>query len=212
MDEEQKKILLSIDAQIRIKINMKRGIRKKIKRYLERVQRKFFLKRVSMSKVKKYNGSSSLGYDEFGRDIEDGVLKYVELLKRRNLKIHTIIVLGSRVKGRGRSDSDVDLTIISSSLPKTANNFISQRIYNYKIRKIFSEKPLYIGIEPSICLTKEEFLSRLEAFDVNAFDAIYYGKVVFDDGFWELVKEKYREIDNEYKLYELPLKEKIFIV
>ncbi|MHA1225644.1 MAG: nucleotidyltransferase domain-containing protein [Candidatus Hodarchaeales archaeon] len=212
MDEVQKKILFGIEKQIIKKINMKRGIRKKVKRFLERIQRKLLYKMVSISKVKQYNGNSSLGSDEFGRDVESGVLQYVELLKKRNLKIHTIIVLGSRVKGRGRSDSDVDLTIISSSSPKKGNNFISQRIYDFKIRKLYSDRPLYIGIEPSICLTKKEFLLRLEAFDVDALDAIYYGKIVYDDGFWELVKEKYQKIRKEYKINELLLKEKIYII
>jgi len=176
--------------------------------------RKVLYKILSSSNIaiEKYRGNSSFGCDDRGRDVESGIYKYAELLKRRNLKIHTILVLGSRTKGTWIPESDVDVTIISSSLPKKGRNLISKRLYDLKVRFLFSDRPLYLGIEPSVCLTKEEFLKNLDQVDIQALDAIFYGRIIYDDGFWQMVKERYKELERKYRLDGIPLKEKLRVV
>jgi predicted nucleotidyltransferase len=198
----KQKILLQIEERVRNKVVMKRGYRKKLKKNLERFLRKILSTIFSSSnvEVKRFNGDSSFGYDEFGRDIEDGLHKYVSVLENRGLKVHTVIVLGSRAKGLWTPRSDVDVTIIATNLPKEGRNFLSKRLLNLKRRIILSDRPLYLGIEPSGCCSRDEFLERLRSFDIQALDAIFYGRIIYDDGFWNIAKTQYTEIERKYGL------------
>jgi len=205
-------ILHRITVQIETKTLMKKSNRKKIKRILARILRKILQKVFTASDIEKYDGNSCFGCDEIGRDVGIGLRRYVELLRGRSLNIHTVLVSGSRVKGGWTPESDVDVTIISSNLPKEGKNPVSKRLYDLKTHLLFSDRPLYLGIEPSVCLTKDEFLERLEQFDIESLDAIFHGRVIYDDGFWQVVKEKYKEMEKEFRLNEIPLKEKLLVV
>ena len=85
-----------IDGQVQRKLAMKKSWRKKLKQTVERPFRHASYRVISRPRmqIEQYNGSSALGADEFRRDIADGVTKYVDLLKKRGLQIHTVIVLG----------------------------------------------------------------------------------------------------------------------
>jgi len=205
----QRKILLQIEENVRNKVAMKKGYRKKIKKNLERLLRKILSIIFSSSsdvKVKRFNGNSNFGCDEYGRDIEDGLYKYINILKNRGLKVHTVILLGSRVKGLWTPKSDVDVTIIASNLPKEGKNLLFKRLLNFKRRIVLSDRPLYLGIEPSGCCSKNEFLKKLEMFDINALDALLHGRVIYDDGFWLKAREKGKEIMSKHGLSEELLK------
>lgn len=208
METNQKAILFLINKQMKAKISMKKGYRKKIKRLLERAQRKIARKIFSNSQVtiKEYQGTK-LGCDTYGRDVENGIRKYIQLLKSRNIKFHTILVLGSRVKHKWNPNSDVDLTIIASDLPSEGTNAISKRLRALKVNVMFSDKPIYMGIEPSVLVSEREFLERLSKFDVEALDAVLYGRVVYDDGFWTYAMDKYSELQKKYQFDEMQLKE-----
>jgi len=214
MDKIQEEVLLRVEKQIERKMAMKKGYRKKFKVILERVLRKVLFKIFSYSniEIERYHGNSSFGCDELGRDVEDGVRQYVELLKGRKLQFHTVIVLGSRAKGVWAPQSDVDVTIIASNLPKEGRNFLTKRLFDLRRRIILSDRPLYLGIEPSHCCSKAEFLELLEKFDIQALDAVLYGRVVYDDGFWRTVKMKYREMEKKYGLKQIPLKKMLLPV
>jgi predicted nucleotidyltransferase len=208
----KQKILLQIEERVRKKVAMKRGYRKKLKKNLERLLRKFLSTIFSSPsvEVKRFNGDSSFGCDEYGRDIEDGLRKYINILKNRGIVLHTVILLGSRAKGLWTSRSDVDVTIIASNLPKERKNLLSKRLTNLKRRLILSDRPLYLGVEPSGCCSKEEFLERLRSFDIQALDAIFYGRIIYDDGFWDVAKAQYTEIECKYGLDPLYLKKLLF--
>jgi predicted nucleotidyltransferase len=214
MDATCSQVMRKIERQIEKKIAAKKGYRKKFKVILERMLRKVLSKIFSYSviEIKKYHGNSSLGCDELGRDVEDGVHQYIEHLKARKLQFHTVIVLGSRVKGAWTPKSDVDITIIASSLPKEGRNFLTERLFGLIRRIILSDRPLYLGIEPSYCCSKAEFLERLEKFDIQALDAVLYGRVVYDDGFWRTVKMKYSKMEKKYALKQIPLKKMLLPV
>lgn len=212
MSDVSRNIYLLLEKEVQRKIAMKKGYRKKIKVLLEKEIRGLLRKIFSSPKIKirEYDGKSAFGCDLLGRDIEDGLRKYVRILIARNVDVHTVIVLGSRVKGKWIPESDVDVTIIASNLPKRKKNFfIVGKLFELRRRLILSDRPLYLGIEPSNCFCKEEFLKQLERLDINALDAILYGKVIYDDGFWLKVKGKYEEIKKKYKLNDDVLREKL---
>jgi predicted nucleotidyltransferase len=214
MDNVREEVLRRVERQIERKMAMKKGYRKKFKVILERMLRKVLLKIFFCSdiKIERYRGNSSFGCDELGRDVEDGMHQYIEHLKDRRLQFHTVIVLGSRVKGAWTPKSDIDVTIIASNLPKEGRNFLTERLFGLIRRIILSDRPLYLGIEPSHCCSKAEFFERLEKFDIQALDAVLYGRVVYDDGFWRTVKMKYREMEKKYALKQIPLKKMLLPV
>ncbi len=213
-DEGKYLIMHNVDAQVRKKLAMKSGKRKKLKAFIERLVNRVhrgFLCRTRIH-VRQYDGTSCLGYDQFGRDVAHGVSKYIELLKSRGLHLDTVIVLGSRAKGFWKPSSDVDVTIIGSNIPRQREGFLANKILGLKSSRLLSDRPLCLGIEPSGCCSKQEFLRRMEKFDIQALDAIYYGIVFYDDGFWLETKRKFHEIEKMYGLNEAEIKEKLLFV
>jgi predicted nucleotidyltransferase len=204
-------LMYKIEREVKQKLKEKKSYKKRLKRALERCLIKILYK-ISNNKlkVKHYQDNSKFGCDEFGRDIKDGLRKYVKILKSRGLTVHTVVLLGSRAKGRWTPQSDVDVTIIASNLPKEGKNTLLKRLSNLKKCIILSDRPLYLGIEPSGCYSKEEFLKRLKNFDIQTLDAVYYGQIIYDDGFWESVKAQYNEMERKCRLDDLRLKELIF--
>ena len=53
---------------------------------------------------------------------------------------------------------------------------------------------------------------QLKKCDIHALDAIFYGKVIYDDGFWQIAKDEYKKIKKQNNLNEISLKEMLFIV
>jgi predicted nucleotidyltransferase len=210
--ETEEEIVLQVKRKVEKKVSMKRGLRKKLKKYFETTIRKILIRIFSSHKikVKKYDGKSHFGCDLLGRDIEDGLRKYVEILRARNVNVHTLILLGSRVKGAWNPESDVDVTIIANNLPREGKNILSKRLFGLRRRIILSDRPLYLGIEPSGCCSKNEFLRRLRDFDVQVLDALYYGQIIYDDGFWKEIKKEYERIKNVYRLNDLLMKKLLF--
>jgi len=214
MNRFQKEIMKKIENEVRRKLEEKNSYRKKVKTIIERNFKKLFYRVFSSPEVsiKKYDGNSRFGCDEFGRDVEDGLRKYIAILKSRNIKIHTLIVLGSRAKGSWTPKSDIDITIIMETPMKKGKNFVSKRLFHLIERFILSDRPLYLGIELSGCCSKEEFLKRLRSFDLQALDAVVYGKIIYDDGFWKIVRLEYEKIKRKFGLDDLSLKELLFPV
>lgn len=213
-DENIQKILSSIDEQVAKHLKMKKGIRKKVKKIVEKIRKiilhKIYFKYADL--IKKYNYESNYGCDIFGRDVEDGLNKYIKSLNLDKLKINTLIVLGSRVKNRWTPESDIDLTLIADNLPKKGKNAISRRLYYSKISRIFSDKLFHLGAEISLCYSKKEFIEKLHNFDIHALDAVSYGKVIYDDGFWITIEKEYAQLVEKYGLDPTLLKEKVRLV
>jgi hypothetical protein len=162
-------------------------------------------------------GNMELGIDEFGRSVFDGMQMYVNILKRRGIKFNTILVQGSRAKGRWKPTSDIDVTIISEDFPR--KNVYTQDFPRF-MRKIFgfrrwfmlSDIPLGMGVEPSFCCNTKDFMQMLENFDIHALDAIHYGKIIYDDGFWQEARDRFREIETKYELDKTDLKRMLLVV
>jgi hypothetical protein len=132
------------------------------------------------------------GSEPFGRDVKARFHLYLELLKRRRLRVHTVILLGSRSKGRWKPDSDFDILVIASGLPA---GILGDWLRQY----ILSDIPLFLGVEP-YGSTEKEFLEMLVNLDLIALDAICWGQVLFDDGFWSVARQTYERVRASYGL------------
>jgi len=208
MEWSQTVILERIEKQLRNRIQMKYRWKKKVKSAFLKVYTTICYEIYGRpnwdTETKKPN--IYLGVDQFGRDVAKGMLRYINLLRKRGFQVHTMIVLGSRVKGRWKPESDVDVTVVLNTVPKE-KGFLGLRRW-----LLLSDRHVCMGIEPSGCYSKREFLHLLENFDLMALDAVYYGKVVDDDGFWVEVKRRFRKMERKYELQKIPLKEMLFVI
>ena len=150
--------------------------------------------------VKKVKLGFDLGVDEFGRDVLEGVLFYTKLLIARGLHVNTVVVLGSRAKGRWKPESAVDVVVIADNLLKGSER-----------KSILREGLIFMDIQAD-GFTPEEFLRQLQNCNMQVFDAIYYGKVVYDRGFWSEANRKFKEMEEKYELEKMDLKKYLFIL
>ncbi|MGD0028168.1 MAG: polysaccharide deacetylase family protein [Candidatus Bathyarchaeia archaeon] len=216
----QSQILEGVRKQVELRLsqkyNVKRVMSQAISRIAVKIETPFSIisgpKHIVSSPT---NVSLDLGKDERGRDIASCLQTYVALLQKRGVKLHTLIVLGSRAKGRGQPQSDVDVTIIASNLPgKSTSEFtnFAQKIMNLRRELLLSDFPLLFGVQQSSCCSKTEFIQWLKEFRVIALDAVYYGKVIYDDGFWKEVRRTFEKIDKEYHLNRTELPKLLYLL
>lgn len=212
MDKTPSSVMDDVQQQVQnrlsVKYNWKRVPYRSIDELQKRIARALF-PRPPVKRCSK-NQELDLGTDDAGRDVVSGLEEYQRLLLSRNVRLHTLIALGSRAKGRGKPESDIDVTIIASDLPgKSSPGFpnIPKKILNIRRWFLLNDIPIFMGIQPSGCCSKEEFLSWLGEFKLQALDAVYYGKVIYDDGFWQHVLATFREMEDKYQLNKTNLKE-----
>lgn len=96
----------------------------------------------------------------------------------------TVILFGSYARGDYNRASDFDIVVISNRLEK---NPLKRTKELYALNKDF----LPVDI---IAYTREEFLRALENLSPTALDAVSYGKVLHDDGFYRIAKKKFEEL------------------
>jgi len=100
---------------------------------------------------------------------------------RRNYRLLTIIIIGSRAEGKHKPWSDIDVIAIFETLPPYTNRWSDF---------MFNNTPL---IEPRI-YTKEEFLKALEELDLTALESMHHGLVIYDKNFYNKAKRKFDEV------------------
>jgi predicted nucleotidyltransferase len=207
--DQSKVILNKVESDVAKKLAEKESWRKKVKDDLGILRRKLLrlIFADTALKVKQFDQGSPFGYDKLGRDVNDGLQKYVRFLFDRNLRVNSLVVMGSRVKGSWTASSDIDVLIVADGLPPEGTNLITRRLFRLRRSLLLSDRPLFLGIEPSGCCSRSEFLTRLRCFDLQTLDAVLYGQVVYDDGFWHVVTEQYRKMEFEYSLNRSFLKE-----
>jgi thymidylate kinase len=145
--------------------------------------------------------------DSSGGDLGYDLQSYIKLLRSRGLELHSVVILGSRAKNRWNSKSDIDTLVIASGLPIG----ITRRMSLYTRAHVLSDMPLFLGVQAYGC-TREEFLERLSDLDLPCLDAVCWGKIVFDDGFWSEVNDRFKVIEEEYGIQQAVLKRKLFSV
>ncbi|BAA29478.1 nucleotidyltransferase domain-containing protein [Pyrococcus horikoshii] len=96
----------------------------------------------------------------------------------------TVILFGSYARGDYNRTSDFDIVVISDRLD---GNPLERTKPLYALNEDF----LPVDI---IAYTREEFLKALENLSPTALDAISYGKVLYDDGFYKIAREKFEEL------------------
>lgn len=103
--------------------------------------------------------------------------EYVSRLKG-DIGVLAAILYGSFARGDFNYGSDIDVLIISDSLPRDTLKRIDL-LYRY----------VQEGIEPK-GYTQEEFLRIYHANNPLAIDALENGEVLSDDGFWISLKKR----------------------
>ena len=116
-----------------------------------------------------------------GEDAFEVVKKWILNVIRRNYRLLTIIIIGSRAEGKHKSWSDIDVVAIFETLPPHTDRWSDF---------MFNNTPL---IEPRI-YTKEEFLKALEELDLTALESMHHGLVIYDKNFYNKAKRKFNEV------------------
>jgi predicted nucleotidyltransferase len=215
MAKKTKTILEKVDMQVKKKLSEKYSWRKKVRSAYMRLYKIFGYRLIGKNLQMESNRPDHrdcLGVDEFGRNVANSLEKYVRILFDRGLDVHCVIVLGSRAKGRWTPKSDIDVTVIVDNLPKRPTFRGIERILCLVRWFLLSDIPMFVGVESSGCVSRQDFLANIDNFNISALDALFHGIVIFDDGFWSCAKERYREIERDCGIpYEL-LKQKLLPV
>jgi predicted nucleotidyltransferase len=189
------RILSSVRKQAKRKLAQKRGWKKKVKGAISRWSRVVGYHLFAEKKPRVARTNQRYGTDEFGRDVAVALNEYVTILKRRGISLRTVLLMGSRAKRQWKPQSDIDVLIIADNLPKEREYSLPfGDVLDFKRWMLLSDRPLFIGIEPSGCCSPQEFMRRVSDFDIQALDALYYGKVLYDDGFWKQVNARFTAI------------------
>ena len=126
-----------------------------------------------------------LGVDEEGVDVRIYVKEFKEkLLAQSKDLVHSIVVFGSRVRGNWKPWSDIDVMIVLRNIPPERK------------LEVVPYAPL---VQPWI-YTEKEFYECLKKFDIAILDALEYGLVIYDDGFWKKAKKYFEQFKKEWEL------------
>ncbi len=100
----------------------------------------------------------------------------------------TGILYSSMARGDNNVWSDIDFLVISDKLPE---NPLKRLEFLYSLTDTPIEVKGY---------TKDEFLRMIEKRNPLALDALVEGKIIIDDGFWGIAKDKFEETKKRYEL------------
>jgi|GEM_PF-702447 len=104
----------------------------------------------------------------------------------------TGILYGSMARGDNNLWSDIDFLVISDKLPQ---NPLKRSELLYSLTETSIEVKGY---------TRNEFLKMIEKRNPTALDSLLEGKIIVDDGFWEIAINKFEEIKKRYELVKKP--------
>ncbi|NJD77967.1 MAG: nucleotidyltransferase domain-containing protein [Candidatus Methanoperedens sp.] len=100
----------------------------------------------------------------------------------------TGVLYGSMARGDYNVWSDIDFLVISDKLPE---NPLKRLEFLYSLTDTPIEVKGY---------TKDEFLRMIEKRNPLALDALVEGKIIIDDGFWKIAKDRFEEVKKKYEL------------
>ncbi len=120
----------------------------------------------------------------------EAVIKALRELAQRLLEsgigLRAAVLFGSYARGDELAESDVDVLVV-------ADGFRGMKFFEREYLVLSLWKYHNIALEPW-CYTPEEILEALnKANRLDVVDAYLYGMVVYGDGFWRGVKERFRE-------------------
>lgn len=100
----------------------------------------------------------------------------------------TGVLYGSIARGDYNVWSDIDFLVVSDKLPENPLR---------RLELLYSLSDVPIEVKG---YTRNEFLKMIEQRNPIALDALVEGKVIADDGFWEVAKDKFEEVKRRYEL------------
>ena len=106
----------------------------------------------------------------------------------------TGVLYGSMARGDNNLWSDIDFLVISDS-DKLPQNPLKRLEFLYSLTEMPIEVKGY---------TKNEFLKMIEKRNPLALDSLVEGKMIVDDGFWEIAMNKFEEVKKRYELVKEP--------
>ena len=104
----------------------------------------------------------------------------------------TGVLYGSMARGDNNLWSDIDFIVISDKLP---NNPLKRSEFLYSLTEISIEVKGF---------TRNEFLKMIEKRNPIALDSLLEGKIIVDDGFWEIAMNKFEDVMKRYELVKEP--------
>jgi predicted nucleotidyltransferase len=104
----------------------------------------------------------------------------------------TGVLYGSMARGDNNIWSDIDFLVISDKLPE---NPLKRLEFLYSL----TETPIEVK-----GYTRNEFLKMIEKRNPTALDSLVEGKIIADDGFWEIAMNKFEEVKKRYELVKEP--------
>jgi len=104
----------------------------------------------------------------------------------------TGVLYGSMARGDNNLWSDIDFIVISDKLPE---NPLKRFEFLYSL----AESPIEVK-----GYTRNEFLKMIEKRNPTALDSLVEGKIIVDDGFWEIALDKFEEVKKRYELVKEP--------
>lgn len=124
-------------------------------------------------------------------NINNILAEYSKILSLKLGKF-TGVLYGSMARGDNNLWSDIDFLVISDKLP---HNPLKRIEFLYSLTEASIEVKGY---------TRNEFLKMIENRNPIALDSILEGKVVVDDGFWEIAMNKFEEVKKRFELVKEP--------
>jgi len=104
-----------------------------------------------------------------------------------NKEVRTVILFGSRAKGNGTENSDVDLCVIADDLPQEVLKRRYPAPSGYKLLSI-------LGFHP------DEFITMLKDANPLILDIVSCGEIVYDNGFFKQVEGLFHQVIKKYGL------------
>jgi len=120
------------------------------------------------------------------------ILKEYSKIISSHLGNFTGVLYGSMARGDNNLWSDIDFLVISDKLPQ---NLRKRLEFLYSLTEMSIEVKGY---------TRTEFLNMIEKRNPIALDSLYEGKIIADDGFWEIAMNKFEEVKKRYELVKEP--------
>jgi predicted nucleotidyltransferase len=121
----------------------------------------------------------------------DILVEYSKIVSSKLGKF-TGVLYGSMARGDNNLWSDIDFLVISDKLPE---NPLKRLEFLYSL----TETPIEVK-----GYTRNEFIKMIEKRNPIALDSIVEGKIIVDDGFWEIAINTFEDVKKRYELVKEP--------
>jgi predicted nucleotidyltransferase len=122
----------------------------------------------------------------------DEILAQYSKIVSSKLGKFTGVLYGSMARGDNNLWSDIDFLVISDKLPE---NPLKRLEFLYSL----TETPIEVK-----GYTRNEFIKMIEKRNPIALDSIVEGKIIVDDGFWEIAINTFEDVKKRYELVKEP--------